>query len=267
MRSFAPCESNGFPPDLLLSFIFKPDIFIKIYNGEQYVGHTSELWRAVRVLEWQLDIFLSEAVNNCYLVHAGVVANQGQAIMLPGESGSGKSSLTLALLKRGYSYFSDELAVVNPLTAQVTAFPKPFSLKAPRLFPTLARQKNLWFGPASFEPEPYSNLPEEKRNRRVWYIHPEDVRAGSVAQASLPIRYIIFPKYQAQDQPQLEPLPANLALRKLIKNSVNLANLSEGSLGLLAKLVKEAQCFTLTVNDLEQTPALIDSLVGAKAQK
>jgi hypothetical protein len=46
-------------------------------------------------------------------VHAGVVAISGKAIMLPGKSGSGKTSLVRQLLRCGASYFSDEYAIID----------------------------------------------------------------------------------------------------------------------------------------------------------
>lgn len=47
-------------------------------------------------------------------VHAGVVAWNGRAIVLPGRSMSGKTSLVAALLDHGATYYSDEYAVFDP---------------------------------------------------------------------------------------------------------------------------------------------------------
>lgn len=47
------------------------------------------------------------------LVHAGVVARGGRALLLPGPSGSGKTRLVEALLRRGADYLSDELALLD----------------------------------------------------------------------------------------------------------------------------------------------------------
>jgi len=46
-------------------------------------------------------------------VHAGVVAWNEMAIVLPGRSMSGKTSLVAALLERGATYYSDEYAVFD----------------------------------------------------------------------------------------------------------------------------------------------------------
>lgn len=46
-------------------------------------------------------------------VHAGVVAAAGRAIVIPGPSFSGKTTLVAALLERGATYLSDEFAVLD----------------------------------------------------------------------------------------------------------------------------------------------------------
>lgn len=44
------------------------------------------------------------------LVHAAVVVRDGEALVLPAASGTGKSTLAVALLRRGWGYASDEAA-------------------------------------------------------------------------------------------------------------------------------------------------------------
>lgn len=63
-------------------------------------------------------------------VHAGVVARDGSAIVLPGASLSGKSTLVAALMRAGATYFSDEFAVFDA-AGRVHPYPKPLSIRAP----------------------------------------------------------------------------------------------------------------------------------------
>jgi hypothetical protein len=46
-------------------------------------------------------------------VHAGVVGWNGKAILIPGSSFSGKSTLVAELLRAGATYYSDEYAVID----------------------------------------------------------------------------------------------------------------------------------------------------------
>jgi hypothetical protein len=61
-------------------------------------------------------------------VHAGVVGWRGRAILVPGRSRSGKTTLVAELVKAGAEYYSDEFAVLDR-HGLVHPFPKPLSVR------------------------------------------------------------------------------------------------------------------------------------------
>jgi hypothetical protein len=61
-------------------------------------------------------------------VHAGTVAHQGRAIVMPGLSFSGKTTLVAALVRAGASYYSDEYAVLDA-SGLLHPYPKPLSIR------------------------------------------------------------------------------------------------------------------------------------------
>ena len=62
-------------------------------------------------------------------MHAGVVAWEGRAIVLPGESRAGKTTLVRALLDAGATYLSDEYAVIDRRGA-VHPYPQPLGVRS-----------------------------------------------------------------------------------------------------------------------------------------
>lgn len=60
--------------------------------------------------------------------HAGVVARGAAAVVLPGESGRGKSTLTAACVLAGFDYASDEALCLGWDDPGVTPYPKPVAL-------------------------------------------------------------------------------------------------------------------------------------------
>src|SRR5215217_1450746 len=46
-------------------------------------------------------------------VHAGAIEHEGRAIIFPGHSFSGKTTLTEAFVRAGATYYSDEFAVLD----------------------------------------------------------------------------------------------------------------------------------------------------------
>jgi hypothetical protein len=75
-----------------------------------------------------LQIWVAEAAPRHAFVHAGVVGWRGRAIIVPGFSHSGKSTLTAALVRAGATYYSDEYAVFNHY-GRVQPYARPIQLR------------------------------------------------------------------------------------------------------------------------------------------
>jgi hypothetical protein len=73
---------------------------------------------------------LAELAPEHAFIHAGVVAVAGRAIVIPGTSQSGKTTLVRALVERGALYCSDEYAVVDA-AGLIHPYPKPLTVRAP----------------------------------------------------------------------------------------------------------------------------------------
>jgi hypothetical protein len=61
-------------------------------------------------------------------VHAGVVGWRNQAILFPGRSFSGKTTLVAAMIRAGARYYSDEFAVLDR-RGLVHSYHKPLSIR------------------------------------------------------------------------------------------------------------------------------------------
>ncbi len=77
------------------------------------VADRLDLGLALMLLENQLRIYVGSHARNGIFVHAGVVAYEGRAIVIPGLSLAGKTSLVLELVCAGAVYYSDEFAVLD----------------------------------------------------------------------------------------------------------------------------------------------------------
>src|SRR5690606_33386624 len=64
-------------------------------------------------------------------LHAGVVWSGTSALAFPAVSGTGKSTLTMALLAQGFEYMSDELAPVHLEEPTVEPYPHAVYFKHP----------------------------------------------------------------------------------------------------------------------------------------
>jgi hypothetical protein len=86
---------------------------------------------AVERVVFDVSLFFARRARGLAFFHAGAVAWKGRAILLPGRSFSGKSTLVAALLRAGARYLSDELALVDGAGC-VHPWARPLALRRPR---------------------------------------------------------------------------------------------------------------------------------------
>jgi hypothetical protein len=85
----------------------------RVYVGALRRARTRNLGHALAVLESELRQSLAARAPRRTFVHAGVVGWRGSAIVVPGRSRSGKTTLVAELVRAGATYLSDEFAVLD----------------------------------------------------------------------------------------------------------------------------------------------------------
>lgn len=103
--------------------------FNLLYSGASRLARTLDLSELLETLGSHLHFEVALAARRRLFVHAGVVAWRGRAIVIPGRSRTGKSTLVAALVAAGATYLSDEYAVFDA-RGRVHPYPKPLSLRA-----------------------------------------------------------------------------------------------------------------------------------------
>jgi len=81
-----------------------------------------------------------ERLRDYVVVHAGVVSRAGRGVLLTGGPAVGKTTLTLELVRRGFTFLSDDVAPLHRATGQVVPFPKTLGVRpgTPPLTPDLS---------------------------------------------------------------------------------------------------------------------------------
>jgi hypothetical protein len=73
-----------------------------------------------------------EKVRGFSIIHAGVVAREGKALIISGPAGSGKTTLTAALMERGFHFLSDDFCPLHQETGLVHPFPRAMWVAGPK---------------------------------------------------------------------------------------------------------------------------------------
>ncbi|MDB5862834.1 MAG: hypothetical protein JWO70_640 [Betaproteobacteria bacterium] len=92
------------------------------------LARSSRLDALLDQLESDARLTVAEHAPDRVFVHAGVVGWRGRAIVVPGRSFSGKSTLVAELVRAGAEYYSDEYAVCSA-DGLVHPFAKPLELR------------------------------------------------------------------------------------------------------------------------------------------
>jgi hypothetical protein len=103
---------------------------VTVLSGRRRIAIGLSRFAALQAMCSDLQMKMAEMSTQGVFIHAGVVGWEGRAIVLPGRSFSGKSTLVAELLRRGGTYYSDEFAVFRD--GFVHAFPCPLHIRSQR---------------------------------------------------------------------------------------------------------------------------------------
>ena len=108
----------------------KPNLrrYSLLYGGLERLVRTFDDEQIFATLESNIRLRVAEAARRRLFIHAGAVGWKGQAIIIPGYSFSGKTTLVAELVRAGATYYSDEYAVLDE-QGRVHPFPKPLSIR------------------------------------------------------------------------------------------------------------------------------------------
>jgi hypothetical protein len=68
-------------------------------------------------------------VRHYLIIHSSVIALNGKGVLIAADSGGGKTTLALELVKRGFNFLSDEIAPIGRIDGLVHPFPRTLNLR------------------------------------------------------------------------------------------------------------------------------------------
>ena len=101
---------------------------LSVVCDEQLIAGPFDLRLALGILDAELRMYIALHAPDHVFIHAGVVGVEDRAIVLPGRSFAGKTTLVAALVQAGAEYWSDEYAVLDA-DGLVHPYPKPLSVR------------------------------------------------------------------------------------------------------------------------------------------
>jgi hypothetical protein len=105
-----------------------PHAQFRVRHGNESIPGSSDLQVALEVLAQRIREHVALNAPAHTFVHAGAVGHNGKAIIVPGMSFSGKTTLVAELVRAGATYYSDEFAALDE-NGLVHPYSKPLSIR------------------------------------------------------------------------------------------------------------------------------------------
>jgi hypothetical protein len=195
-------------------------------------------------------------------LHAGTVAGARGAIVLPGASHSGKTTITTALAASGHRFVADEVSRLDPDQLTITPYGKPVALRSASvelLAPTIERLRR-----------PGSRFEIDER-----FVPPSELApattdgapglTGGIASHPVDVAAIVFPRFDANGPHRFAPLGPAETLERLMQCTLGDASTPVGVdvFRILERLVRAVPGHELLYTDLhvalaELAPLLAD---------
>jgi len=172
----------------------------------------------------RIKMYVAEMARRRVFVHAGVVGWRGKAILVPGRSMSGKTSLVAELVRAGATYYSDEYAVLDML-GRVHPYPQPLAIRKTRS----AKQKEV----------------------------PVEEFGGVTGIKPLPVGQVVVSRYQTGSRWRPTKLSAGETILELLANTIPARRKPEVVIPTLRAAVSAATSFRGVRGEAGDTARLI----------
>ncbi len=230
----------------------KPQVLF-ITDGQQPF-EPFPLSHALPLFEWGLNWCIARRSHQYLMLHAAVVEKNGKALILPALPGSGKSTLSAALAMHGWRFLSDEFTMIRPQDGKIIPIPRPTPLKNASIQVIKDNFLNAEMGP----------LFPKTRKGTVAHLRTPERSVEQLKQTVLP-ELLIFPKYQANTEIQLNPLNKPYVVFKLASNAFNYELMGRTGFELVKNMTSSCRCYNLTYSRFDQVLPLLDDLLMQNA--
>jgi HprK-related kinase A len=202
------------------------------------------------MLERGLSWCVSSHCDQYLMLRAAVLERSGRALILPGASRSGKSTLCAGLVfGGGWRLLSDDLALIEPASGAVVPLPRPLSLANDSI--DVVRQ----FAPAAV----FGCVELVPVKGRAAHVRPPDESVLRANERALPA-WVVVPRYVPDIGARLEPLSRARAFMALVDHAFNYNLHGRNGFSTLAALIDRSECHAFNYSSLGEAVAVFDRL-------
>jgi hypothetical protein len=205
------------------------------------------------LIEYLFHLALIELIRRrgLYTIHATALEKNGRGVLIPGNSGRGKTTSFISLLRSGYRYLSDDHPLIRDAGTHVEVLPFPVKIKV--------TEATIAFFPELRDASDHILLPGSPKRA----FHAENLYPTSTGDCCQPT-IVLFPHVVEASHSHLELLPKSRALEVLLPQALLVYDpeVARREFQVLARLVRQVDCYRLHFGrDILDLPKLITPLL------
>jgi HprK-related kinase A len=206
---------------------------------------------AFALLEWGLNWCVAGHAHHYLMLHAAVLEKNGRAVVLPGDPGAGKSTLTAALMLSGWRLLSDEITLIDRDDGQLVGLARPVSLKNASIDVIRHAFPDAVIGSPAYD----------THKGTVAHVKPS---ADSVARVNEKARpaWVIFPRWKQGSAACLSPHSRADAMLHTANHAFNYSLLGGLGFELNAALMDACTCYDFEYSNLDDALQVFSELAA-----
>ena len=206
---------------------------------------------AFALLEWGLNWCIAGHAHHYLMLHAAVLEKNGRAVVLPGDPGAGKSTLTAALMLSGWRLLSDEIALVDRDDGLLVGLARPVSLKNASIDVIRRAFPDAVIGAPAFD----------THKGTVAHLRPSADSVARVGEKARPA-WVVFPRWREGSPARLSPHSRADALLHTASHAFNYSLLGGLGFELNAALMDACVCHDFEYSRLDDALRLFAELAA-----
>jgi len=197
--------------------------YIGCIGDEVTIEHT-KLQPVLEQLQRDLMVHVANQAPDRVFVHAGVVGWRGRALVFPGRSFAGKTTLVTELVKAGATYYSDEYAVIDA-DGRVHPYARDLQMREPG-----------------------------KTEQRSVAVEQLGGVSGAMA---IPVAQVLFAEYRECSTWLPEPISAGRAVLEMLQHSIPVQRTPARVMATLSSMMKDATAWRSQRGEARDTARII----------
>jgi hypothetical protein len=185
-------------------------------------------------------------------IHAAALSLGNGCVVFPGNCGVGKTTLSAALIKAGFKYFTDDTAILDRKTRSVVAVPVSLRIK-----------EGSWETVEEMFQQSLSvTVHGSNDGRKIRYLAPPEGRFAQGMVVGNIVKALVFPEYSPESRTSIQPISRLDAVHRLQECGYDVgACLNKAKVVELLDWIKDVDCYEMSICSLSEATSIVRRLL------